>query len=136
MNRISEALAFQNVFAPQSVAATTEKTTSYVDASGAREVAFLLSTAALGANKSLTVTLLAADDSGGSNAQEVDTAKFTDKEGTAPRVAVVTCRTSAAHGRYIAVKFQHDGDAEVVCGVLSASDGAYLPAVNDWTLVV
>ena len=136
MNRISEALAFQNVFAPQSVAATTEKTTSYVDASGAREVAFLLSTAALGANKSLTVTLLAADDSGGSNAQEVDTAKFTDKEGTAPRVAVVACKASAAHGRYIAVKFQHDGDAEVVCGVLSASDGAYLPAVNDWTLVV
>lgn len=136
MNRISEALAFQNVFAPQSVAATTEKTTSYVDASGAREVAFLLSTAALGANKSLTVTLLAADDSGGSNAQEVDTAKFTDKEGTAPRVAVVACKASAAHGRYVAVKFQHDGDAEVVCGVLSASDGAYLPAVNDWTLVV
>lgn len=136
MNRISEALAFQNVFAPQSVAATTEKTTSYVDASGAREVAFLLSTAALGANKSLTVTLLASDDSGGSNAQEVDTAKFTDKEGTAPRVAVVACKASAAHGRYVAVKFQHDGDAEVVCGVLSASDGAYLPAVNDWTLVV
>lgn len=136
MNRISEALAFQNVFAPQSVAATTEKTTAYVDASGAREVAFLLSTAALGANKSLTVTLLASDDSGGSNAQEVDTAKFTDKEGTAPRVAVVACKASAAHGRYVAVKFQHDGDAEVVCGVLSASDGAYLPAVNDWTLVV
>lgn len=136
MNRISEALAFQNVFAPQSVAAATDKTTAYVDASGAREVAFLLSTAALGANKSLTVTLLAADDSGGSNAQEVDTAKFTDKEGTAPRVAVVACKASAAHGRYIAVKFQHDGDAEVVCGVLSASDGAYLPAVNDWTLVV
>lgn len=136
MNRISEALAFQNVFAPQSVAAATDKTTAYVDASGAREVAFLLSTAALGANKSLTVTLLASDDSGGSNAQEVDTAKFTDKEGTAPRVAVVACKASAAHGRYVAVKFQHDGDAEVVCGVLSASDGAYLPAVNDWTLVV
>lgn len=136
MNRISEALAFQNVFAPQSVAATTDKTTAYVDASGAREVAFLLSTAALGANKSLTVTLLASDDSGGSDAREIGTAKFTDKEGTDPRVSVVTCKTSAAHGRYVAVKFQHDGDAEVVCGVTAASDGLYLPAGNGWVLAV
>ena len=48
MKRIFEKLAFANVFAPQSVAASTEKTTGYVDASGTEEVAFLISAAALG----------------------------------------------------------------------------------------
>ena len=56
MKRIFEKLAFANVFAPQSVEASTEKTTGYVDASGTEEVAFLISAAALGKGKSLTVT--------------------------------------------------------------------------------
>lgn len=43
MKRIFEKLAFANVFAPQSVEASTEKTTGYVDASGTEEVAFLIS---------------------------------------------------------------------------------------------
>ena len=38
MKRISEALAFQNVLAPQSVAASTDKTTAYVDVSGWRRL--------------------------------------------------------------------------------------------------
>ena len=58
MKRIFEKLAFANVFAPQSVEASTEKTTGYVDASGTEEVAFLISAAALGKGKSLTVTLM------------------------------------------------------------------------------
>lgn len=136
MKRISEALAFQNVLAPQSVDASTDKTTAYVDASGAEEVVFLLSVAALGAGKSLTVTLLASEGSSGSEAQEVGSAKFTDSVGTEPQVAVVTCRPSALHGRYVAVKFQHDGAAAVVCGVLAAADELYLPAANGWSLVV
>ena len=107
-----------------------------MDASGAEEVVFLISAAALGANKSLTVTLLASDDSSGSEAKEVGSAKFTDSVGTEPQVAVVTYRPSALHGRYVAVKFQHDGAAAVICGVLAASDGLYLPAANGWTLVV
>lgn len=136
MKRISEALAFQNVLAPQSVGASTDKTTAYVDASGAEEVVFLISVAALGAGKSLTVTLLASEDSSGSEAQEVGSAKFTDSVGTEPQVAVVTYRPSALHGRYVAVKFQHDGAAAVVCGVLAAADELYLPAANGWSLVV
>lgn len=136
MNRISEALAFQNVLAPQSLNASTDKTTSYVDASGAEEVVFLVSVAALGANKSLTVTLLAADNSSGSGAKEVGKTKFTDSVGTAPQVAVVTYRPSATIDRYVAVKFQHDAAAAVVCGVLAAADGLYLPAANGWTLAV
>lgn len=136
MKRISEALAFQNVLAPQSVDASTDKTTAYVDASGAEEVVFLISVAALGAGKSLTVTLLASEDSSGSEAQEVGSAKFTDSVGTESQVAVVTYRPSALHGRYVAVKFQHDGAAAVVCGVLAAADELYLPAANGWSLVV
>ena len=136
MKRINEALAFQTAFAPQSVAASTEKTSDYIDVSGVTEIAFLVSAAPLGANKSLTVTLLASDDSGGSGAEEVGTATFTDSVGTAPRTAVVSCRPSALTGRYLAVKFQHDAAAAVVCGVVAAANTMYLPAVNGWTLAV
>ena len=59
MKRISEALAFQTVLAPQSVAASTDKTTAYVDVSGVEEIVFLVSAAALGKGKGLTVSLLA-----------------------------------------------------------------------------
>lgn len=58
MKRIFEELAFVNVFAPQSVEKTTDKTTTFVDTSGAGEVAFLVSTAALGAGKKVTVTVI------------------------------------------------------------------------------
>ena len=136
MIRISEALAFQNVLAPQSVSAATDTTSAYVDVSGVDEIAFLVSTAALGAGKSLTVTLLAASDDSGSDAQEIGTAKFTDAVGTAPQMAVVTYRPIAANGRYVAVKFQHDGDAAVICGAAAAAGGLYLPAANGWSLAV
>ena len=134
MKRISEALSFQQVLAPQSVSATTDKTTNYVDSSGLEEIAFLISTAALGDGKSLTVSLLASGNSEGSGAEEVCKAVFTDSVGTAPRAAVVTYRPTALHGRYVAVKFQHDGAAAVVCGVTAISSGLYLPAGNDWVL--
>ena len=121
MKRIFEKLAFANVFAPQSVEASTEKTTGYVDASGTEEVAFLISAAALGKGKSLTVTLMAADDASGSGAKAVgEAAVFTDP----------------VNGRYVAVKLQHDAAAAVVCGVLAAADGMYLPPANGMTLVV
>ena len=136
MNRIHEGLAFQNVFAPQSVDASTDKTTAYVDLSGVDEAVFLISTAALGAGKSLTVKLMAASDSSGSDAEEIGSAKFTDEAGTEPQLAVVTYRPTAAHGRYVAVKFQHDGAAAVICGVTAAADGLYLPAANGWSLAV
>ena len=136
MNRINEELVFQTAFAPQSVAASTEKTSDYIDVSGVREIVFLVSVAPLGANKSLTVTLLASDDSSGSGAEEVETAAFTDAEGTAPQTAVVSFRPSALTGRYMAVKFQHDGAAAVVCGVVAAANTLYLPAASGWTLVV
>ena len=132
MKRINEALAFQPVLAPQSVSASTDKTTAYVDASGAEEVVFLISAAALGANKSLTVTLLASDDSSGSEAKEVGSAKFTDSVGTAPQVAVVTYRPSAPHGRSEGVNFQHDGAAAINCGSRAADDGMLLPASHGW----
>lgn len=135
MKRISEALAFQNVLAPQSVAASTDKTTAYVDVSGVEEIVFLVS-AALGKGKGLTVSLLASGDSGGGGAQEIGKTTFTDSVGTAPQLAVVTYKVSALNGRYVAVKLRHDAAAEVVCGVTAASSGLYLPAANGWTLAV
>ena len=134
MKRISEALAFQNVLAPQSVAASTDKTTAYVDVSGVEESVFLVS--ALGKGKGLTVSLLASGDSGGDGAEEIGKATFTDSVGTAPQLAVVTYKVSALNGRYVAVKLRHDAAAEVACGVTAASSGLYLPAANGWTLAV
>lgn len=136
MNRINEELVFQTAFEPQSVAASTEKTSDYIDVSGVKEIVFLVSVAPLGAGKSLTVKLLASDDSSGSDAEEVGTATFTDAEGTAPQTAVVGFRPSALSGRYMAVKFQHDAAAAVVCGVVAAANTLYLPAASGWTLVV
>ena len=130
MKRISEALAFQNVLAPQSVAASTDKTTAYVDVSGVEEIVFLVSAAALGKGKGLTVSLLASGDSGGDGAEEIGKATFTDSVGTAPQLAVVTYKVSALNGRYVAVKLRHDAAAEVACGVTAASSGLYLPAAN------
>lgn len=135
MKRISEALAFQNVLAPQGVAASIDKTTAYVDVSGVEEIVFLVS-AALGKGKGLTVSLLASGDSGGDGAQEIGKTTFTDSVGTAPQLAVVTYKVSALNGRYVAVKLRHDAAAEVVCGVTAASSGLYLPAANGWTLAV
>ena len=134
MKRISEALAFQTVLAPQSVAASTDKTTAYVDVSGVEEIVFLVSAAALG--KGLTVSLLASGDSGGDGAEEIGKTTFTDSVGTAPQLAVVTYKVSALNGRYVAVKLRHDAAAEVVCGVTAASSGLYMPAANGWTLAV
>ena len=136
MNRVFEGLAHACVFAPQSVAASTAKTTGYVDVSGAQEVEFLLSAAPLGAGKSLTVELLAAEDASGTGAVKVGESKFTDAVGTAPALAVLAYHPAASNGRYVAVKFQHDGAAAVVCGVIVSTKSGYLPAENSWTLAV
>ena len=135
MIRIPEALAVASIMAPASVNASTATTTEYLDAAGASQVAFLITAAPLGAGKSLTVTLMAADDGEGSNAQELGTATFTDAYGTAPQTAVVSYEVSALNGRYLAVKFQHDAAAAVICSAVALADQIYRPA-GGWTLVV
>lgn len=136
MNRIYEALAHATVFAPQSVAASTAKTSDYVDVSAVEELQFLLSTAALGAGKKVKATLMAADSADGDGAVAVGEAEFTDPVGTAPTLAVVSYRPIAAHGRYVAVKFQHDAAAAVVCGATVSTRVGCLPAANSWKLVL
>ncbi len=136
MIRIPEELKFIPVFAPQEVAASTEKTTSYVDAAGAGEVAFILMCAPLGAGKSLTVKLAAASDASGSDAAEVGQAVFTDAVGTEAQAVVVSYQVRPENGRYIALKFQHDGDAEIALGAAAITDGMEMPAANGWTLVL
>lgn len=136
MKRISECLAFKNVLAPQSVAASKDVTSAYVDASGTTEVAFLISTGALGAGKSLKVSLMAAEATTGAGAAEVKAAQFTDAVGKDPQVAVISYKVRPENGRFLAVKIQHDAAAEVICGVAAVSDGLYLPEANGWTLAI
>ena len=108
--------------------ASTEKTTGYVDASGTEEVAFLIPAAALGKGKSLTVTLMAADDASGSGAKAVgEAAVFTDPVGTEPQVVAVSYQVSPLNGRYVAVKLQHDAAAAVVCGCWPQRMGCICP---------
>lgn len=134
MKRIFEALVCATVFAPQSVDATTDKTTSFVDASGSSEIAFLVSTAALGKGKALTVTLMGSEqDTGGSPTAIGDAVVFTDAVGTDPQMAVVSYKVDSANPRYIGLKFQHNGDAAVLCSVAAAGHSLYLPAMNGWT---
>lgn len=136
MNRIFEALAHACVFAPQSVAASTSKTSDYVDMSGVDEVEFLISTAALGEGKKLTVSLVAADSMDGTDAKVIGEAEFTDDVGTSPALAVLSYRPVAANGRYVAARFQHDAAAAVICGVTVSAGSGNLPSVNGWTLVI
>lgn len=85
MRRILEQLAFANVFAPQSVTNGEDKTTSFVDTSGATEVLFALSTAALGAGKTVTVTLMGSAESNGGSPEAIGEAVvFTDQGGHGP----------------------------------------------------
>lgn len=137
MKRIFEELVCANVFAPQSVDASTDKTTSFVDASGAGEIAFLVSTAALGNGETLTVTLMGSDEENGGSAKAIgDAVVFTDSVGTEPQLAVVSYRADPSNPRYIGLKFKHSADEAVVCGVTAAADSLYLPAANSWSLVV
>ncbi len=114
MRRILEQLAFANVFAPQSVTNGEDKTTSFVDTSGATEVLFALSTAALGAGKTVTVTLMGSAESNGGSPEAIGEAVvFTDKVGTAPQTVLVSYKVDPAKHRYIGLKFQHSADAAV-----------------------
>lgn len=135
MKRIFEELAFANVFAPQSVDKTTDKTTAFVDTSGAGEIAFLVSTAALGAGKKVTVTVMGSNQSTGASAKAIgDAVEFSDSVGTDPKTIVVSYQVDPANPRYIGLKFQHDGDAAVLCGVAVVGRSLYLPAANGWTV--
>lgn len=137
MERICEHLAFVTILAPQSVAASTDTTSGYVDVSGADEAAFLLSTAALGAGKGVTVTLLAASDAEGSDAAAVGEAvTLTDAVGTEPQTAVISCKADPQRGRYLALKFQHNAADAVLCSVTAAIQQTYRPAPNAWTVLL
>lgn len=137
MGRIAENWTIQTVMAPASVSATTDTTSGYVDASGAEEVAFIVSTAPLGAGKTLTVTLMGANDSAGDGAAAIgDAVTFTDEVGTEPQAAVLSCRVDPQKARHLAVKFQHNGAAAVICSVAAASKSIYRPVQNAWVVLM
>jgi len=136
MNRICEAFAHQVAFVPQAVATATEKTSDYLSVSGFSEVEFLITTGALAAGKTLTAGIYSADDAAGTNAVKVSEKTFTVSEAMASALAVVSAKVTADRGGYYAVKFQHDADADVVCAATMSGAVHYLPADNDWKLVI
>lgn len=137
MRRIVENLDIQTAMAPASVNASTDTTSGYVDASGAAEVAFIVSTAPLGAGKTLTVTLMGANDSEGDGAAAIgDAVMFTDTVGTEPQAAILSYRVDPQKARYLAVKFQHDGAAAVICSVAALCKSVYRPAENPWVVLM
>ena len=137
MERIVETLAIKTVLAPQSVSASTDTTTGYVDGSGADEVDIIISTAALGAGKGVTATLLTATDASGSNAEEVGEALgSTEAAGTEAQAVVVSYKVDPQRGRYVAVKFQHDAAAAVICSAVAAAKMTHRPAANAWTALL
>ena len=137
MRRIYEEVSFINVFAPQSVTNEDDKTTNFVDTSGATEILFVISTAALGANKTVTATLMGSDSSSGGSPEAIGEAVvFTDKTGTSPQTVLVSYKVDPSKHRYIGLKFQHGAASEVVCGVTATVNSLYLPAKPDFLLVV
>ena len=135
MERVCEQVKYLDVFAPQGVATATEKTSAFVDASGADTVEFLIYTGALTSGKKLTVGIHTSADISGSSPDKVDDAEFTAVD-AAPGLAVVSYRVRGDRGRYVGVSFQHDAGAEVDCAVVAAVRGRYLPAENGWQLSV
>lgn len=134
MNRICEEVQYQDVLAPQSVAASTETTSTFVDASGADVVEFLIHTGELESGKKLTVGIHTSADAGGSSPDKVGDAEFTAAGG--PGLVVVSYHVQASHGRFVGVSFQHDATEAVNCSVVAAVRGRYLPAENVWRMVV
>lgn len=135
MERICEQVRYLDVFAPQAVATATEKTSAFVDASGADTVEFLIYTGALSSGKKLTVSVHTSADASGSSPDKVDDAEFT-AAGAEPGLAVVSYKVRGDGGRYVGISFQHDAGAEVDCAVVAVVRGRYLPAENGWQLAV
>lgn len=132
--RISEEFRAVPALAPQSLAAGTAKQGEFLDMSGVMEAAILVSCAALGAGKALTVELVAAPSADGTGAAAIAGKTFTDAGGTGPRTAVVTYRPTAEHGRYAAVKVSHNAAAAVVCGATALIRPAMEAVENAWAL--
>ena len=135
MNRICEEVQFLGVFAPQEVATATEKTSAFVDASGADVVEFLIYTGALSSGKKLTVGIHTSAEASGGSPEKVGDAEFT-VSGAEPGLAVVSYRVQGGRGRYVGVSFQHDADAGVDCAVVAVVRPAYRPPEDGWKLVV
>lgn len=132
MNRLTEELKLVSVYAPKAVAASTLTTTDFVDASGVPEIAFQIAAGSLAKGKSLTVQLVASDVAAGTGAVKIAEQVFTAEAAMSAPLAVVSYKPSALYGRYIGIKFKHDSDAELICGVTAQLRQRELPAENSW----
>ena len=80
---------------------------------------------------------MGANDSEGDGAAAIgDAVTFTDAVGTEPQAAVVSYRVDPQKARYLAVKFQHNAAAAVICSAAAASKSRYRPAQNPWVVLM
>lgn len=136
MKRLTEELKQLAALAPQSVDPDTHATSSFVDMSGVPEVVFAIATGALEKGKSLTVQLVASDASDGTGAVKVAEQVFTAADAMTSGLALVSYKPTAFHGRYTAVKFQHDAGSAVICGVTAQLRQREIPVANEWAVQV
>lgn len=130
MKRLSDFFHHECVLAPVSVAASTATPTGFVDTKGRAEVAFLVSLAALAKGKSVTVGLYTSDAAAGTGAVKVAEQKFTAAEAMTKVVVSASYKPTSLHGRYVGVKFQHDGADATLCSVTASSKEQFHPAEN------
>lgn len=134
MKRLNEELKLVSVFAPKAVNTNTLTTTDFVDVSGVPEVAFQIAAGSLAKGKNLTVQLVASDVEAGTGAVKIAEQVFTADTANSAPLAVVSYKPSARYGRYIGIKFKHDSDAELICGVTAQLRQRELPAENSWKI--
>lgn len=136
MKRLNDFFQHACVLAPVSVAASTATTTAFVDSKGRAEVAFLLSLAALAKGKSVTVGIYTSDAAAGTGAVKVAEQKFTAADALTKPVFCASYKPASLHGRYVGVKFQHDGADAILCSATASSKEQFCPAVNAFVLEV
>lgn len=136
MQRLHEELSIQSVAAPASIATATPTKSAYVAAAGNDEIAFIWSMASLGAGKTMTVKIYAADDSSGTNATVVATgAKTAGASAVAGATACGSVKVAATGNKYYCAEITHDSGSGVVCSCVAVARPTYCPAAEP-TLVV
>lgn len=136
MKRLTEELKQIAALAPQPVDTDTQTTSAFVDMSGVPEVVFAIATGALEKGKSLTVQLVASGTSDGTGAVKVAEQVFTAADAMTSGLVMISYKPTAFHGRYAAVKFQHDAGSAVICGVTVQLRQREIPAKNEWSVQV
>ena len=130
-NRLHEELDIRCVKAPASIATATATKSDYVDGSGVDEIAFLWSMASLGAGKTMTLKVYAADDATGTNAAVVATgAKTAGADAVAGATGCASVKAAGDRKRYYCAELTHDSGSGVVCSCVAVARPMYMPGTE------